>query len=323
MRHISKLSIILFFLNVIILNGQERIDGMVEFQDDPEKKYSLYIPSNYSEDTPNALMVGLHPFNTSRWDAVSWCDTLLQFAESSNLILFCPDGGIDGKIDDDIDTSFTSFILDSMSIWYNIAPDEIYLMGFSWGGKTTYSYGLRNTNKFKGYLPIGAAVSGPDEIEDIVFNAIEKPFYLVHGSFDSPESRYTEMVESLNNNGACVEGLLMDGVNHTIDFPNRNEILKTGYDWLKSFECVKNDVFESEKELDIIIYPNPSGVDNKIQIKNIGRLSQVSILDYQGNHIRSIKLTGESEIQIELASGTYFISFLSGNERKIKKVVVI
>jgi hypothetical protein len=68
------------------------------------------------------MMLGLHPFNTSRWNGESWCDKLIGFAEMNGLLLVCPDGGADGKIDDAIDTAFTTAIIDSMEIWYSINP---------------------------------------------------------------------------------------------------------------------------------------------------------------------------------------------------------
>ena len=115
-------------------------------------------------------MLGLHPLNTSRWDGEAWRDTLINFAESNDLILVCPDGGPDGKIDDAIDTSFTTVLLDSVAAWYNINQGEKYIMGFSWGGKTTYTYGLRRTDQFAGYIVIGAAVQF-GEVSDIIANA--------------------------------------------------------------------------------------------------------------------------------------------------------
>ena len=131
-----------------ILHGQTKIDDTFDFQSDPAKKYSLYIPSSYVVGSPHKVMVGFHPFNTSRWDAVSWRDTLEVFSETNNLILVCPDGGLDGKVDDLIDVEFTTALLDSVKKWYSIDEGRIYSMGFSWGGRTTYTYGLDNTDVF-------------------------------------------------------------------------------------------------------------------------------------------------------------------------------
>jgi len=72
--------------------GQQRIDSSFSFQTDSAKKYSLYIPSSYNASVPNKLMVGLHPLNTMRWNAISWCNTLINFAETNDLIMMCPVG---------------------------------------------------------------------------------------------------------------------------------------------------------------------------------------------------------------------------------------
>ena len=90
------------------------------------------------------MMLALHPLNTNRWDGEAWRDTLIDFAEANNLLVISPDGGSDGAIDDAIDTAFTTVMLDSMISWYNVDESNIYAMGFSWGGKTVYTYGLNH-----------------------------------------------------------------------------------------------------------------------------------------------------------------------------------
>ena len=142
-------TILISFIGTLLF-AQTRIDETVPFQSDPAKQYSIYVPSSYDANTPNKLMVGFHPFNTNRWNSISWCDTLIAFAETNNLLMICPDGGVDGKVDDPIDTAFTTVMIDSMLTWYNVDESKIYAMGFSWGGRTTYSYGLNHIEKFAG-----------------------------------------------------------------------------------------------------------------------------------------------------------------------------
>lgn len=213
---------------------QKRIDSTLAFQGDPAKKFSIYLPSGLKTNTDQALVVGLHPFNTNRWDAKSWCDTLVKFAEENQVILICPDGGNDGKVDDAIDTAFTTAILDSVMNWYTINDKRMYLMGFSWGGKTTYTYGLRNTGRFGGFMPIGATINGAGEISSIAANAKNQPFYVIHGSNDAKAFRFDPLVNSLNANQAILKTKVLPGVGHTIDFANRNAILTTAFKWLDS-----------------------------------------------------------------------------------------
>jgi len=234
---------LLCFVSIITLPliGQEQINGSLPFQTDPSKDYSIFIPSSYEEGKDIAAFVALHPWNTQNWDGRRWCEEISDFAEANSVILICPDGGADGQIDDPIDTAFTTVMVDSAMIWYSIAPDSLYAMGFSWGGKTTYTYGLNHANKFAGFMPIGAATSVSD-INGISDQALEKPFYVIHGSNDSPNTRFYPMIERLENEGAIVESNLLQGVGHTIFFPNQVEVLTDGYNWLKENSASTVDI---------------------------------------------------------------------------------
>lgn len=311
-----KLLILTFTFLGLFFSGtaQEVIDGTYPFDTDPAKKYSLYIPSSYDASTPNDLMLGLHPLNTSRWDAESWRDTLIVFAETNNLILVCPDGGDDGKIDSPIDTAFTSNLLDSISHWYNINEEEKYIMGFSWGGKTTYSYGLRRTNNFRGFMPIGAAISASD-VSDIMVNAQDQPFYLVHGSNDSPGTRYTPLLNSLNSNGACVESILMNGVGHTIDFPNRNAILSTAFQWLKEQNCGQSSTHEIFSQLEI--FPNPTA--DFVEISGLQNY-KVTAFDFTGRKIQFNQIANKISFD-SAAKGLIYLAIEKDNTQTIRKII--
>lgn len=252
------------FLAPLFLFAQTRIDADFSFQTDPAKKYSLYIPSTYNANEANALMVGFHPFNTNRWDAEAWCDTLINFAETNGLILACPDGGADGRVDDPLDTAFTTALMDSVMLWYNINPDKVYAMGFSVGGRATYTYGLNHINRFGGFIPIGAAVNGTNEVNGVIQNASGKPYYLVHGDNDAPTIRFFPLETVLNNNGAIVESLLMAGIGHTIDFPNRNQILTDAFEWIDSVNCASVDTANTG-----LLEPTRPNLDFELQSSNV------------------------------------------------------
>ena len=323
------LSLLLLFI-FFIGNAQQRIDGNFSFQTDPAKKYSIYVPSGYDANTPHTLMLGLHPLNTSRWDGESWCDTLINFAEMNNLLLVCPDGGLDGAIDDPIDTAFTTVLLDSMNIWYNVNPEKIYAMGFSWGGKTVYTYGLNHIERFAGFMPIGAAVN-IGEVSGIEQNAAWHPFYLVHGSNDSPSQRFTPLKNAMENNNACVNSLLMPGVGHTIDFPNRNQILTDAFQWIDSVACVETtSTIDLENNSAIRIFPNPAKANQILQIEIAeswkGDLT-LEILNLEGKNIHSkiVSKTNDSKAIFDISltncsTGMYFLNIKNeeGRQSSIK-----
>jgi poly(3-hydroxybutyrate) depolymerase len=319
--------IIVFSLCCSLVYSQTRIDGSFAFQTDPSKKYSLYIPSAYDENIPHRLMIGFHPLNTARWNAESWCDTLIVFAETNNLILACPDGGIDGAVDDPIDTAFTSVLIDSIYSWYNIDPEKVYAMGFSVGGKTTYTYGLNHIWEFRGFIPIGAAVNGTSEVNAVIQNAEGKPYYLVHGANDSPSTRFTPVKTALEDNNALVNFILMSGVGHTIDFPNRNQILTTAFEWVDSVNCAQvTAIYEKTADfLGLKLFPNPVANGQSLMLFSDGKINETVDLKITGTDGKIVAVAekqtiekGNNTIQVSLnglAKGLYFLQIFQ--DRKL------
>ncbi len=293
-KFMKKLFTTLSFLALTLITfGQQRIDSSFEFQTDPEKKYSIYVPSEY-DGSPNKLMLGLHPLNPGAWDAKAWCDTLIVFAEANQLLLICPDGGSDGAVDDPIDIAFTSVLLDSMEAWYSVDTAKVYAMGFSWGARTTYTYGLNNISRLKGFIPIGAAITGTSQVSNIIQNSTGKPFYLVHGNNDNPNSRFFPILQALEDNEAIVNSLLMTGVGHTINFPNRNQILNTAFHWVDSVHCASLQttalIDPAFANASFTINPNPLqiGQDILLAIKDLPKSNSYdfTLLDQHGKKIQ-------------------------------------
>ena len=303
-KSISVLIFALCFSSIVV--SQTQINNSVSFQTDDSKDYSLVIPSSYEDGEPSAAFLALHPWNTSKWTGETWCEELSDFAEANNVILICPDGGTDGKVDDPIDTAFTSFILDSAFQWYDIDPAKLYAIGFSWGGKTTYTYGLNHIDKFAGLLPIGAAISAND-VNDIAQYIEGKPIYVVHGSLDSPNSRFYPLVDAMELNGACVESNLLQGVGHTIDFDNQVEILTAAYDYLKDNACTTTSISTVSQEFIEILEYNSIKKGSTVNL-NIVKGAFWSVLTIGGKVVNQ----GNSQTIIaDLPVGIYIIQ--SGN----------
>ena len=296
-----------------LVNAQEQINESMPFQSDPEKEYSIFIPSNYEEGESIPAFLALHPFNTSRWNGQTWCEELADFAEFNGVMLICPDGGADGKIDDSIDTAFTSFLLDSAFIWYDIDETKLYATGFSWGGKTTYTYGLNHIEKFAGLMPIGAAIS-IGEISGIASNAEDIPVYIVHGSLDSPNARYYPFLTAMEDNGACVEGNLLSGVGHTIDFANQVEILTEAYEYLQDNACVITSIDEEVNILNPILPYSMLGNGEIIEL-NVQSNSNWEVFSFDGQIVMK---GNEPEIVINMTSGIYIIR--SGKQSQVFSV---
>lgn len=329
----TLLAALILVVCIGMLRGQQSVDGDFAFQSDPAKKYSLYIPTSYDADSAHRLMLALHPFNTNRWDAESWRDTLIAFAEMTQLILVCPDGGPDGQVDDAIDTAFTTALLDSVHTWYNVHPNKQYVMGFSWGGLTTYTYGLRRTHTFSGFMPIGAAINGSGPINAFVQNADSTPWYLVHGSNDAPNTRFTPLKQALENNGALVNDTLMPGIGHTIDFPDRNQILANAFFWIDSVNCTAAVSDTS----DTAVTSAPQHVMNDLQLIQSGKQFTIkAALDLKNPQIHLYSMNGSiltsqalrysgnqwESASLTLRPGAYIVRVLDGGEEIASKVMV-
>lgn len=311
---------------------QIRIDSAFEFQTDPAKKYSLFIPEGYDENVPHRLMLALHPYNPANWDAIAWCDTLITFGSMTDLLIVCPDGDVDGAIDDPIDTAFTTILLDSVHVWYNIDLEKQYCMGFSWGGKTTYTYGLNHHEMFGGFMPIGAAINGTGEIDDVLGNAAGLPWYVIHGGDDTPNTRFYPLLEGLEENDALTNSLLLDGVGHTINFDNRNQILTDAFFWLDSANCgLLTAVEEQVKKFNLNVYPSVLSAGEELHVTIESPISAqyaMTLFNLSGELVftrKALLTEGRNTLNIptdSLSSGTY-IFLMEGNGMNESKTIVI
>jgi len=325
-------TIITIFLSIFALSAfaQQSIDGTFPFQIDTAKKYSLYIPTSYNAATPNKAMLALHPFNTNRWDADSFRNFLIDFAETNQLILIVPDGGADGKIDDPIDTAFTSVLLDSAANWYNIDAQKLYVMGFSWGGKTTYTYGLRRPQIFGGYMPIGAAVA-LNEVTPVSTNANGKAFFLVHNDLDDKSNRFTPILNELNAKGAITNSIQHPGWGHTIDYPDFNNHINTAFTWMDSVNCAQltpNNVDERGLELNATMLGGnvlSGSAALQIQLAEIEKSVELTVVDYAGKTVLQNQFSTTEFIGQPLdglSSGNYLIQLYTTTKSRSFKIVV-
>ena len=267
------------------LAAQQTVDLSFQFPPGgPFRKYHIYVPSSYNQQTPARMMLGFHPSNVGTWNGQNWRDTLIPFAEYKKLILLCPDGGADGRIDDSVDYAFTRALIDSAFTWYNIDPAEVFAMGFSAGGKAVYEFGLMHHKLFRGFIPIGAAISDPDWLDDIMGRAKCKNFYLVHGDKDNPNTRYYPVKAKLADKKANVDGTLMAGIGHTFDFPNRDQILYMAFNYIDTASCDYTGI-ATRQEADFSIGPNPLRSGEALQINWPGHDDAVLEIQDLSGHV--------------------------------------
>lgn len=322
------LSLALLFLSSLTF-GQQKIDSTLAYQTDPLKGFSVYLPSTFDPTGSNPLMLAFHPFNTAAWDASVWRDSLVTFAEANGLVLLCPDGGPDGKVDDPIDTSFTTFLLDRMPEWYHTDPERTYVMGFSWGGRSVYTYGLANAHRFAGFMPIAAAVEGGNQVAGQTAKAFNKRFYLIHGTSDSPGIRFYPSRDSLEAARACVQTHLLPGVGHTFDFPNRNAILTEAFGWLNEASCNNAPVGIAPgltAEGNLQLFPNPVSAGSSIYWKykeGSPAIERLVLYDISGKvAVEEVQPKNQVHLPDDMNPGIYLLILKTKDQLMTHKILV-
>ena len=342
--HHPRLGFILFIaamglvLPIRSAQAQTRIDSSFAFQTDPAKKFALYVPSGYEAGVANKAILAFHPLHPVWGNSTTWCDILTNFAEENNLLMICPDGGADARVDDPIDLAFTTALLDSLRAWHTVDVDKTFILGFSWGARAAYTYGLANSDVFAGFITIGAFINGTAGVGPVLLaNSENKPFYIMHGDQDNIANiqvGFFPIRDALIDAGAVVNSLILEGVGHTIDFPNRDQILTDAFLWVDSTSTALTSV-GVEDDIPVLIhqpgilspnYPNPFRHSTRITyaVRQPGQV-RIQVYNVVGQVIRTIiderKTAGEYTLHWDgtdgqgkgLPSGTYLYRLTAGD----------
>jgi hypothetical protein len=180
--------------------------------------------------------------------------------------------------------------------------------------------------KFAGYMPIGAAINGTTAINSYISNANNKGFYVIHGGNDSPSSRYTPLINGLTTNGAILNSKLMPGVGHTIDFPNRDQILTDAFMWLDSVRTTQlSSISLTESSKDLKVYPtilDPERQNVRIEVSEEFIGQSISVYHISGAEVSSSLIKNStSNVEIPNQAGTYFVVLGDDDNALIQKII--
>ncbi len=327
--------------------AQTRVDSSFAFQIDPAKKFALYVPSGYQDGIENKAILALHPLHAVWGNSKTWCDILTAFAEENNLLMICPDGGADARIDDPIDVAFTTALLDSLRAWHTVDEDKTFILGFSWGARAAYTYGLANPDVFAGSITIGAFINGTAQVgPGLLANAANKPFYIMHGDSDALvnlQTGFFPIRDALQDAGAFVNSLILENVDHTINFPNRDQLLSDAFSWVDSISTAvaQLDVEDVPTLTNLpgtlgLNYPNPFRQSTRIAY-SVRQPGLVQILAYNvvGQLVRTIidekKTVGEYVVDWNgaddggngLPAGAYFYTLTIDDSPPVARSLIL
>ena len=180
----------------IIGFGQQTINESIT-HDGSQRDYILYVPASYSSATAVPLVFNFHGYTSNANDQM-WYGDFRAISDTAGFIIVHPMGTIDntgathwnvgwgGSTADDI--GFTSALIDSLSINYNIDANRIYSTGMSNGGFMSYHLACNLSDR------IAAIASVTGSMNMGWFNSCnpnhQMPVMEIHGTVD-PTVLYT------------------------------------------------------------------------------------------------------------------------------------
>ncbi|MCB9222916.1 MAG: T9SS type A sorting domain-containing protein [Crocinitomicaceae bacterium] len=190
----KKILSIFFLLGIIIVsNAQTTINGSF-LHGGITRTYSFYVPATYTAGTPVPMVIGLHGTGSSGAEFAQYRD-FRPIADTANFIVVHPDGStylglkfwnygnVFGSTVDDV--GFLEALMDTISAYYSIDQDRIYLAGMSNGSFMSYTFACQSDR----IAAIGT-VTGSMSVD--IYNSCSPhhptPVLHIHGTADNINS---------------------------------------------------------------------------------------------------------------------------------------
>jgi len=185
-----KKIIYLLLLCCPIIGYAQQINGTIT-HDGIERAYILYVPANYSAQSPMPLVFNFHGY-TSNASEQMFYSNFNPLADAEGFIVAYPEGTLDamgeqhfnagwagGTVDD---LGFTSALIDSLSAEYSIIQERIYSTGMSNGGFMSYHLACNLSDR------IAAIASVTGSMSLLTYNNCNSqrpvPIMQIHGTQD-------------------------------------------------------------------------------------------------------------------------------------------
>jgi len=201
------------------------------------RRFSFYVPSDYSNTNSYPLIIGLHACGSND---LAFRNDLIATADSLDAILICPSGNGDA-INNEYggqELQLVEFAYDTAAAWYNVRPGEIYLTGFSCNGLEALYIVLENKTKvpFAGVIPYAGAFNSANFSGKSFGNTRITPACFCMGDQDPFYSIpfYQSVLDSMAARNAIYKDYLMPGVGHTTNHPGFTQYMLDCFDFLKS-----------------------------------------------------------------------------------------
>ena len=186
---------LLLLLSVLCISlsvfAQQTIDGAI-MHDGMEREYILYLPANYTGDTPMPLVLNYHGY-TSNATQQMWYGDFRSIADTAGFIVVHPEGSLFngathwnvggwtvGSTVDDV--GFTSALIDTLAAGYNINLERVYATGMSNGGYMSFLLACQLSDKIAAIASVTGSMT-PETYNDCNPQH-PTPILQMHGTLD-------------------------------------------------------------------------------------------------------------------------------------------
>lgn len=185
-----------YILSLLILPyislAQETIELSI-IHDDLQRDYILYIPGIYDGEDAVPLILNFHGYGSNATEQLFYGD-FRSIADTANFLVVHPEGTLLNNVShwnvggwtfgstvDDV--AFTSALIDSLSIEYNIDPERIYATGMSNGGFMSYLLACQLSERIAAIASVTGSMT-PQTYENCDPQR-PMPIMHIHGTDDS------------------------------------------------------------------------------------------------------------------------------------------
>lgn len=244
MKNLFEYQLTILMLIISLSFCKAQVGEFNVIQDGNVRQVSFYEPESLSDNEPMGMILALHGFGM---DGDWMAEELIETAEQESLLVFSLDGNGD-RHDDDYggnEIYFIESVLDSAMAQYQIDTCNVFLMGFSYGGRETMYYGLTFPDRFTGLIGFSPAIQSEADVQNNLpipwpnpfdyNNASEIPICIYYGADDAGWiSDIQSFVSKLEESEGIVSAHAIPGVGHTFLYEDFNEDMHDCIEFIRS-----------------------------------------------------------------------------------------
>jgi predicted peptidase len=176
------------------------------------RRFSLWLPQNYSPAKPEALVLALHwGLDLYPFISADFLETLVRPAlEPLGAIIVAPERNEETWANPTSEEAVIG-LFELLEEHYKIDPAQTLLMGYSMGGIGCWYMAARHQGIFKAAIPISA-----EPTQDAAEVAWRIPLFVIHGREDEffPVEKTNATVKELMSRGVAIELQILDNATH-------------------------------------------------------------------------------------------------------------